>query len=77
MPAQSVDPRIDEGRNQPAVEEDAHHDAREEGEHEIDIAHRAAAAVTARAYPVGGTVRTVWIGPARCHAQKRRAAAGG
>jgi len=53
MPAQSVDPRIDDGREQPAVEGDAHGDAGEEGEGELDPAHRRTEAVTARTYPVG------------------------
>src|SRR5450759_1520558 len=53
MPAQSVDPRIDEGREQPAVQEDAGHDAREESQGELDPAHRAAAELTARTYPAG------------------------
>jgi hypothetical protein len=51
MPAHSVDPRIDERREQPAVEEDAHDDAREESEGEFDLAHRTLAELTARTYP--------------------------
>jgi hypothetical protein len=55
MPAQSVDPGIDEGRQQPTVEGDAHRDAGEECEDELDPAHRAPTVLTARTYPVGGT----------------------
>jgi hypothetical protein len=51
MPAQSVDPRIDEERQQEAVDGDPHGDAREEGEDELDAAHWAPAGLTARAYP--------------------------
>jgi hypothetical protein len=51
MTAQSVDPRIDEWREQPAVEEDARDDAREEGQGELDPAHRVLAELTARTYP--------------------------
>jgi len=51
MPAHSLNPRIDEWREQPAVEEGAHHDAREEGEGEVDLAHRALMGLTARTYP--------------------------
>jgi len=40
MPTHSIDPRIDERREHPAVEEDAGDDAREEGEGELDLAHR-------------------------------------
>src|SRR5450759_3543271 len=62
MPAHSVDPRIDESREQPAVEDHAHDDAREEGHGELDLAHQALKGLTARAYPVGspgvGVVRT-------------------
>jgi hypothetical protein len=41
MPAQSVDPRIDEGREQPAVEHDTQDGTREEGHDELDLPHRA------------------------------------
>jgi hypothetical protein len=51
MPAHPGDPRINERREQPAIEEDAGDDAREEGEGELDLAHRALARLTARAYP--------------------------
>jgi ABC-2 type transport system ATP-binding protein len=51
MPAKSVDPGIDEEREQEAVEGAAHRDPREEGEGELDPAHLAAAGLTARAYP--------------------------
>jgi hypothetical protein len=54
MPAESVDPRIDEEREQEAVEGAAHDDAGEEREDELDAAHRASAGLTARTYPVGG-----------------------
>ena len=54
MPAQSVDPRIDEWRQQPVVEGDAHGDPGEERQDELRPAHRAAAELTARTYPVGG-----------------------
>ena len=55
MPAQSVDPRIDEERQHEAVEGAAHDDAGEERQGELDPAHRAAALSTARTYPAGGT----------------------
>ena len=55
MPAQSVDPRIDEEREHEAVEGAAHDHAGEERQDELDPAHRAAAGLTARTYPVGGT----------------------
>ena len=55
MPADSVDPRIDEGREQPAVEGDAHGDPGEEGEDELDSGHRSIALLTARTYPVGAS----------------------
>ena len=51
MPAQSVDPRIDEQREHEAVEGAAHDDAGEEGQDELDPAHRAVAGLTARTYP--------------------------
>ena len=55
MPAQSVDPRIDEEREHEAVEGAAHDHAGEERQDELDPAHRAAEGLTARTYPVGGT----------------------
>jgi hypothetical protein len=55
MPAQSVDPGIDEERQHAAVESAAHDDAGEEGQEELDLAHRAAEELTARTYPVGGS----------------------
>jgi hypothetical protein len=56
MPAQSVDPGIDEEREHEAVEGTAHDNAGEEGEEQLDPAHRASAeGLTARTYPVGGT----------------------
>jgi len=55
MPAQSVDPGIDEEREHEAVEGAAHNDAREERQDELDPAHRCAEGLTARTYPVGGT----------------------
>jgi hypothetical protein len=56
MPAQSVDPGIDEEREYKAVEGAAHDDAGEERENELEPAHRAAEqGLTARTYPVGGT----------------------
>ena len=70
MPAQSVDRRIDEERQQEAVEGAAHDHAGEEGEDELDPAHAAAEGLTARTYPVGGNRESVWIGPARRHALK-------
>ena len=51
MPAQSIDPGIDKGREQPAVEGDAHRDAREERGDELDPAHQAAGTLTARVSP--------------------------
>ena len=51
MPAHSVDPRIDEWREHPAVEEDAGGDARQEGKGELHLAHEALVGLTARAYP--------------------------
>ena len=38
---------------QPAIEEDTHDDAREEGQGELDPAHRTPAGLTARTYPAG------------------------
>lgn len=55
MPAQSVDPRIDEEREQEAVEGTAHDHAGEERCDELEPVHRAPAGLTARTYPVGGT----------------------
>jgi hypothetical protein len=55
MPAQSVNPRVDKEREYKAVEGAAHDHAGEEGCDELDSAHRAAARLTARTYPVGGT----------------------
>jgi hypothetical protein len=45
---------FDQRRRQPAVEEDAHGDTREERQGELDPAHRALARLTARTYPAGG-----------------------
>jgi hypothetical protein len=51
MPAQSVDPGIDEEREHEAVEGAAHDHAGEEGPDELDPAHRSAALeLTARTY---------------------------
>jgi hypothetical protein len=56
MPAQSVDPGINEEREHEAVEGATHDDAGKEGQDELDAIHRPAAEeVTARTYPVGGT----------------------
>jgi hypothetical protein len=55
MPAQSVDPRIDEQREHEAVECASDDDAGEQCQHELDPANRAAEGLTARTYPVGGT----------------------
>jgi hypothetical protein len=55
MPTQSFDPQVNERREHPSVQEDAGDDAREEGQHELDPAHRSADGLTARTYPVGGT----------------------
>jgi hypothetical protein len=56
MPAQSVDPRIDEEREHEAVKGAAHDHAGEERQDELDPAHRVAEELlTARTYPVGGT----------------------
>jgi hypothetical protein len=55
MPAQSVDPGIDEEWEHEPVEGAAHDDSGEEREGELDPAHRAAEGLTARTYPVGGT----------------------
>jgi hypothetical protein len=55
MPAQSVDPRIDEEREHETIEGAAHDHAGEERENELDAAHRATRESTARTYPVGGT----------------------
>jgi len=54
MPAHAVDPDISERRQHPAVESTAHHHAGEQREDELEPVHRAAAALTARTYPVGG-----------------------
>ncbi len=48
-----LDPRIVEWREHKAVESTAHHHAGEEREDELEPAHRAAAGLTARTYPVG------------------------
>jgi hypothetical protein len=51
MPAESVDPGIDEEREHEAVEGAAHDHAGEEGRDELEPAHRAAAeGLTARTY---------------------------
>ena len=55
MPAQSIDPRIDEEREHEAVEGAAHEHAGEEGQDELGAIHRAPEGLTARTYPVGGT----------------------
>ena len=55
MPAQSVDPGIDEERQHEAVEGTAHDDAREERQDELDPTHRTEGGLTARTCPVGGT----------------------
>lgn len=56
MPAQSVDPGVDEERKRPAVGGDPHRNAGEEREDGLGSAHRAATeGLTARTYPVGGT----------------------
>ena len=55
MPAQWVDPGIDEEREQEVVEGTAHDDAGEERQDELDPAQRGASGLTARTYPVGGT----------------------
>ena len=68
MPAHSVDPRIDEEREHEAVECAAHDHAGEEGQEELDPAHRAASGVDGADVPGGGNRESVWIGPARRHA---------
>ena len=55
MPAQAVDPGIDEEREHEAVQGAAHDHAGEEGQDELDPVHRAIEVLTARTYPVGGT----------------------
>jgi hypothetical protein len=55
MPAQSIDPRIDEEREHEAVERAAHDDAGEKRQDELVPAQRGASGLTARTYPVGGT----------------------
>ncbi len=56
MPAQSVDPDIDEEREHEAVEGATHDHAGEECRDELDPVHRATEhGLTARTYPVGGT----------------------
>jgi len=52
------------------VEEDPHGDAGQEGEGELDLAHRAPLGVAARTYRRGDR-ESVWIRPARRHAPKR------
>ena len=74
MPAQSVDPGIDEEREHEAVEGAAHDHAGEERQDELDPAHRAADGVDGADVPGGGNRESVWIGPARRHAQRVRAA---
>ena len=54
MPAQSVDPGIDEERQHEPVEGAAQDHAGEEGQDELEAAHRPATGLTARTYPVGG-----------------------
>ena len=55
MPAQSVDPGIDEEREHKEVEGTTHEHADEKGQHELEPVHRATEGLTARTYPVGGT----------------------
>jgi hypothetical protein len=55
MPAESVDPGVDEGRQEPAVESDPHGDPGEEREDELDPAHRVAMGSTTRMLPAGGS----------------------
>jgi hypothetical protein len=56
MPAESVDPGIDEEREHEVVERAAHDDAGEDRQDELDPAHRVATGeLTARTYPVGGS----------------------
>jgi hypothetical protein len=50
MPTQSVDPGIDEDWEHEAVESAAHDDAGEEGQDELDPAHRVTGKLTARTY---------------------------
>ena len=65
MPAQSVDPRIDEERQHEPVESATHDDAGEECQDELEPAHGTAAeGLTARTYPVGGPY-------ARCGSDQR------
>ena len=55
MPAQSIDPRIDEEREHEAIEGAAHDHASEEREDKLDPVHRAAVeGLTARTHLVGG-----------------------
>ena len=55
MPADAVDPGIDEEWEHEAVERAAHEHAGEERDDEIDLGHRwADELLTARTYPVGG-----------------------
>ena len=56
MPAQSVDPGIDEDGENEAVEGATHEDPCQEGQDELHAVHRPASeGLTARTYPVGGT----------------------
>ena len=55
MPAQSVDPCVDEQRKHKTVEGASHDHAGEECEGELKLAHRDPAGLTARTYPLGGT----------------------
>ena len=68
MPAQPVDPRVDEERKHEAVEGAAHHHAGEERQDELDPAHRAAEGSTARAYP--GT-QQAGVPGSRCGSDQR------
>ena len=56
MPAQSVDPGVDEERQHEAIERATHQDAGEERRDELEAVHRVTGeGLTARTYPVGGT----------------------
>lgn len=55
MPADAVDPGIDEEWEHEAVQGTAQEHAGQECDDKLDAAHRAEGRLTARTYPVGGT----------------------
>jgi len=71
MPAQSVDPGIDEQGEHEAVEGTAHDHAGEERRDQLEPRSSGGRGVDGADVPGGGNRESTWIGPARRHAYKR------